>query len=91
MRFIKVKAFGHIRSLLGEGEAVLACDEPLPVNAILEQLKSSYPPFSAYLGQRQELLDTLMIGAGSREMQLDSLVQPGEELVLVTPVSGGLI
>jgi hypothetical protein len=32
-----------------------------------------------------------MIGAGSREMQLDSLVQPGEELVLVTPVSGGLI
>jgi hypothetical protein len=59
------------------------------VSAILETLKRSYPPFSAYLGQQPELLDTLMIGIGIREMQLDSLVHPGEELVLVTPVSGG--
>ena len=89
MHSIKVKAFGHIRTLLGTGEVLLACDGPLPVSAILETLKRSYPLFSAYLDAIPELEENLMVGTGSREMQLNSVVQPGEELVLVTPVSGG--
>ena len=35
MQAVTIKAFGHISSLLGAREVVLACDSPLQVNAIL--------------------------------------------------------
>jgi molybdopterin converting factor small subunit len=89
MQGVTITAFGHISSLLGAREVVLACDHPLPVSAILDELKSKYPLFSNYLGQLHDIEEYLLILNDNREMQLHSLVQPGEELVLVTPVSGG--
>jgi molybdopterin converting factor small subunit len=89
MQGIKVTAFGHISSLLGAREVVLASDGPLPVSAILDELRSRYPLFSNYLGQLKDVEENLLILAHSRELQMSSLVQPGEELVLVTPISGG--
>lgn len=89
MQGIKVTAFGHISSLLGAREVVLASDAPLAVSAILDELRSQYPLFSNYLGQLKDVEENLLILADSRELQLSSLVQPGEELVLVTPISGG--
>jgi molybdopterin converting factor small subunit len=75
--------------LLGGSEILVDCDRPLPVNAILDELRSRYPLFSNYLGQLNNIEEDLLILTNSREMQLHSMVQPGEELVLVTPVSGG--
>jgi molybdopterin converting factor small subunit len=89
MQAVTIKAFGHISSLLGASEVALACDGPLPVKAILDELGSRYPLFSNYLGQLNDIEEYLLILTDSREMQLDSLVQPGEKLVLVTPISGG--
>ena len=91
MQGIKITAFGHISSLLGAREMVLACDGPLTVSAILDELRSRYPLFSIYLGQLHDIEEFLLILNDSREieMQMQSLVQPGEELVLVTPISGG--
>ena len=89
MQPIKITAFGHICSLLGGREVMLDCDGPLPVSAILEELRSRYPLFSNYLGQPPDLHNNLMIGSGSQEMKLTSMVQPGQQLVLVTPISGG--
>ena len=53
------------------------------------ELKSRYPLFSNYLGQLNNIEESLLILADNREMHLHSLVQPGEKLVLVTPISGG--
>ncbi|MGA2989214.1 MAG: hypothetical protein ABSD88_01980 [Candidatus Korobacteraceae bacterium] len=89
MQPIKIKAFGHISSLLEGRQVVLACDGPLQVSTILEELRSRYPLFSNYLDQLREIEGNLMIGSGGLEMRLSSMVQPGEELVLVTPISGG--
>ena len=89
MRTVTIKAFGYISSLLGSTEVVLACDGPLPVNAILNELMRQYPPFSNYVGKLNDIEECLLILSDSRELQLDSLVQPGEKLMLVTPVSGG--
>jgi molybdopterin converting factor small subunit len=61
----------------------------LPVSAILQELRSRYPLFANYLRQQREITDNLMIGNGGLELRLDSIVEPGQELVLVTPVSGG--
>jgi len=88
MQAITIKAVGPVSSLLGTRETVIASDSPLQVSVILDELRSRYPLFSKYLGQL-EIVDNLMINCGAREMQLDSMVQPGEELVLITPISGG--
>lgn len=44
--------------------------------------------FSKVLDQ-PDIEDTLMIRCGGREIQFDSMVQPGEQLLLLTPISGG--
>jgi molybdopterin converting factor small subunit len=74
---------------LGARKIVLACEGPLPVSTILDELRSRYPLFSNYLGQLSNIEEFLLILSDSHEIQLHTLVQPGEELVLVTPVSGG--
>lgn len=89
MPTVTIKGFGYISSLLGDTEVVLACEDPLPVNAILNELKRKYPAFSNYVGKLNDIEECLLILSDNRELQLDSLVQPGEKLLLVTPVSGG--
>ena len=88
MQSVTVKAVGPVSSLLEASETVVSCDSPLPVSVILDELRSRYPPFSNFLGQ-PDIEDNLMIRCGGREMQFDSMVQPGEELLLLTPISGG--
>jgi hypothetical protein len=88
MQSITVKAVGPVSSLLETSETVVTCDSPLPVSVILDELRIRYPLFSKFLGQL-DVEDNLMIRCGGREMQFDSMVQPGEELLLLTPISGG--
>jgi hypothetical protein len=88
MQSITVMAVGPVSSLLETSETVVCCDSPLPVSAILDELSSRYPLFSKFLGQ-PDIENNLMISCGGREMQFDSMVQPGEELLLLTPISGG--
>jgi len=89
MQGITVTAFGHISALIGARQVVLASDVPMPVRAILDELISRYPMFSNYVGKLNDVEEYLLVLSDSREMQMNSLVQPGEELVLVTPISGG--
>jgi molybdopterin converting factor small subunit len=87
---VTIKALGHISFLLEASERTVACDCQLPVSSILAQLKESYPLFSEYLGKLDESEDKLLIlRADGKELNLNSLVDPGEELILVTPISGG--
>jgi molybdopterin converting factor small subunit len=89
MQAVTIKAIGYISSLLGSSEVMVACDYPVPVSTILDELRSKYPLFSKYVGQLENIEESVLILADGRDMQLDSLVEPGKQLVLVTPVSGG--
>ena len=89
MQAITIKGLGHISSLLGSSEVMVACDYTVPVSAILDELRSRYPLFSNYVGQLENIEESVLILADGRDMQLDSLVEPGKQLVLVTPISGG--
>jgi molybdopterin converting factor small subunit len=86
---ITIKAFGHISSLVGANEVLLECDSQLMVSAILERLGSAYPSFSNYVRAAKDIDETLLIVRNGHIENLDSVINPGDELILVTPVSGG--
>ena len=88
MQFITLRTIGSVSSLVGFHEATVSCNGPLTLSAILDELKGRYPLFSKYLG-RADIEDNLMICCADRELHLDSTVQPGDKLLLITPVSGG--
>jgi molybdopterin converting factor small subunit len=89
MQSVTINAIGYISSLLGTSEVTVACDSPVPVSTILDELSSKYPLFSKYVGKLENIEESVLILVDGRDMQLDSLVQPGNKLVLVTPISGG--
>ena len=89
MQSVTINAIGYISSLLGTGEVMVACDGPVPVRTILDELSSKYPLFAKYVGNLENIEESVLILADGRDMQLDSLVHPGNKLVLVTPISGG--
>ena len=86
---VTIKAFGYISSLLGTSEVTIPCDRQLPLSAILAQLKNNYPSLSQYLPQHNSLEEHLLILCNGKEQNLDSIIHPGEEVILVTPISGG--
>jgi molybdopterin converting factor small subunit len=86
---VTIKAFGYISSLLGAREVVVRCDNHLTVRAILAQLRESYPLFSNYVNKLDNVDEELLIVRNGKIETLDSMINPGEELVFVTPISGG--
>ncbi|MGD0522798.1 MAG: MoaD/ThiS family protein [Candidatus Korobacteraceae bacterium] len=86
---ITIKAFGHISSLLGASAVFLDCDSQLAVSAILERLGSAHPSFCNYVRDMKDIDENLLILRNGQTEGLDSLINPGDELILVTPVSGG--
>ena len=89
---VTIRALGHISFLLGGSERRLVCEGQTQVSSILAQLKSAYPLFSEYLGQLENSNDMLLIlRPDGQELNLNSQVGPGEELILVTPISGGVL
>jgi molybdopterin converting factor small subunit len=86
---ITIKALGHISSLLGASEVLLDCDSQLAVSAILDRLGSACPSFSNYVREGKYIDENLLILRNGQTEDLDSLINPGDVLILVTPVSGG--
>ena len=84
---VTIKALGHIAALLGTREVIVPCDGQLSVSALVAQLRSSYPLFADYLTQLDE--DNLLVLRDGAIQHRGSMVSPGEELTLVTPISGG--
>ncbi len=86
---VTIKAFGHISSLLGASEVFLDCDSQSTVRAILDRLEIAYPSFSKYVRDVNNIDESLLILRNGQIEGLDSLIHPGDQLILVTPVSGG--
>lgn len=68
---------------------ILPCGGQLAVSAILAQLSDRYPLFSKYMSQSSNSEQYLLVVRDGKMEQPDSIIHPGEVLVLVTPVSGG--
>lgn len=86
---VTVKAFGYISTLLGASEVVVPCDSHLAVRAILTQLRESHPSFANYLSKLNDVDEQLLVVRNGKIENLEAIVNSGEELVLVTPISGG--
>lgn len=87
---VTIRAFGYISFLLGREDIVLLpCDTQVPVRSILAELSSRYPLFSNYVSQANAVEHGLLILRDGRTEGPDSMINPGEELILATPMSGG--
>jgi molybdopterin converting factor small subunit len=86
---VTIRAFGYISSLLEASEVSLPCASQVSVGGILAQLKDRYPLFADYVGQLSGDDDRLLMLCNGQELELSSIIHPGEEVILVTPISGG--
>jgi molybdopterin converting factor small subunit len=75
--------------LLGASEVSLDCDGRLAVSEVLDRLGSTHPSFFNYVRGEKYLDESLLVVRNGNIETLDSLINPGDELILVTPVSGG--
>jgi molybdopterin converting factor small subunit len=74
---------------LGASEVSLDCDGLLAVSEVLYRLGSTYPLFFNYIRGEKYIDESLLVVRNGHIETLDSLINPGDELILVTPVSGG--
>ena len=65
-RPVTINAIGYISSLLGTSEVTVACDSPVPVSTILDELSSKYPLFSKYVGKLENIEESVLILADSQ-------------------------
>lgn len=89
---VKVKLFGALAMAAGAREVGVPLDEGATVTDMLDRLSGLYPGLQRFLPEGPErLLDALMVVVGRAEAEPDQQLQPGEEVVLILPVSGGAI
>lgn len=81
MSTIKVMAFGISRDIVGGTEVEIQLAGTPTVERLRQQLYLQYPELQA--------LRSLAIAVAEEYAQEDRLILPGEEVVLIPPVSGG--
>ncbi len=86
---VHIKAFGHISTLLGATDLDVACDGAVPVRSMLSQLARERPSFAAYIGDLHDVDEKLLVVRSGKIQDLDSIVAPGDDVILVTPIGGG--
>ena len=79
---VKVVLYGRLKQDAGARTLELSLDGPQPVGALVARLVESYPALAAQLGTVAYTLGATLVGP-------DALVQDGDELGLLPPVSGG--
>lgn len=78
---IHVLAFGISRDITGASSLTLSVESPCTVGDLRRQLLARWPAMSA--------LASLAIAVNSDYAMDDRLLQPGDEVALIPPVSGG--
>jgi molybdopterin synthase sulfur carrier subunit len=79
---ITVKLFAAYQEAYGVSELILEFPPNTPVAAVLERLISEHP-------QLKQWQDLTRFGINLEFVEPDTLVQDGDEVVLIPPVSGG--
>ena len=78
---IKVIAFGIARDIIGGNDTSIEVQEGVSVRETLELLKIQYADF--------EKLSSLRLAVNESYVEDDFMINEGDELVLIPPVSGG--
>lgn len=81
MLTVTVLAFGISRDITGASSLSLSLESPCTVGDLRRQLLARWPAMSS--------LASLAIAVNSEYATDDQLLQPGDELALIPPVSGG--
>ena len=79
---VTVKLFAAYQESYGVPELSLAFQEGTPVQAVQEQLIAEHP-------ELEQWRDLTRFGVNLQFAEPDTLLQDGDEVVLIPPVSGG--
>lgn len=81
-RPVKVLLFSILREKTGVSEMSVDIEQAEPVAAFLERLVSQLPPLS-------DFESTVRLAVNGSYAEPRDLVEPGDEVAVITPVSGG--
>jgi molybdopterin synthase sulfur carrier subunit len=79
---VTVKLFAAYQEAYGVPELILEFSPKTPVAAVLERLISEHP-------ELKQWRDLTRFGVNLQFVEPDTIVQDGDEVVLIPPVSGG--
>jgi molybdopterin converting factor subunit 1 len=78
---INILAFGIVKEIVGGASVDLQFEENITVEALKAELDRNYP--------RLKQLTSFMIAVNKEYAQPDKLIQTGDEVAIIPPVSGG--
>ncbi len=79
---VTVKLFAAYQEAFGKSELILTFPQATPVSAILNILLEQQPQLEQWRGVTR-------YGINLKFVEADAIVQDGDEVVLIPPVSGG--
>ncbi|HYW18713.1 MAG TPA: MoaD/ThiS family protein [Nodularia sp. (in: cyanobacteria)] len=79
---VKIKLFAAYQEAYGVSELILKFPDGTPVSAVCDRLITEHPELSQWR-------DLTRFGINLIFVEPDSLLQDGDEVVLIPPVSGG--
>lgn len=82
MAQVRCLFFASLRDAAGQGKATLEWTETAPLSKFLDLLEEQFPKLQPFRGHYQVAIDQEMA-------ESEALVQPGAEVALIPPVSGG--
>ncbi len=78
---IDILSYGIARDIVGSSQLKKNVESDITVGRLLEKLKADYPDF--------EKLASLAVAVNNEYASGEYCIQPGDEVVLIPPVSGG--
>ena len=79
---VKVKLFAAYQEAFGKSELILTFPQATPVSAVLNILLKQQPQLEQWRGVTR-------YGINLKFVEADAILQDGDEVVLIPPVSGG--
>jgi len=79
---MKILFFAHLEQLTRQSELCLELEQPLSVHQLWERLFVRFPDLKAYR-------DSTRVSCNWSFVDDDAMLQPGDEVALIPPVSGG--
>lgn len=82
MHTIKLLAFAGARDVIGAAEVDLALDAPCSATALLDRICAGHPGLAPHAR-------SLRLAINGAYAAAEDVVNPGDEVALIPPVSGG--
>ncbi len=79
---VTIKLFAAYQEAYGVSELILKFPQQTPVAAVLERLISEHP-------ELEQWCDITRFGVNLQFVEPNTILQDGDEMVLIPPVSGG--